>query len=458
MLDFTSISFLAFLLVTASLFRLCPVRLRPLYLLVISYAFYLTYNPSAALLLAAATGVTWAAGLLLERKDRTGILLGASAMVLLIGVIAFYKVGALTSGIVAPLGVSYYTFKLISYLAEIYLDRATAQRNLVLFASFAAFFPFMVAGPIQRPADFLEQNPPASQYIAEGIFRIAAGLFKKLVIADGLGLAIQSLHPNEPVNAWVTLCVFPMQLYSDFSGLTDIALGSGMLFGIRGPENFNRPFSATNIGDFWRRWHMSLTTWLTDYVFTPLRMETRSLGQFGLILSITINMVLIGIWHGISWTFLVFGLLNSLFLIVDSLSSQARRKFFKRNPAWNTPANWGGWILTVFLFAVALVFFHARSVQQGVSVLQRLGADLSRLPSAVVNLLENRMIVTALASYLVMDLAGRLDFGSWLLKPALPRRASLALYSAVAVMLVVGLLLLSARSTGPHNAFLYQQF
>lgn len=457
MLSFTSLGYLAFLLVAAALFRLCPVRVRPLYLLVISYLFYLTYDPWAAILLAAATAVAFSAGLYLEkaaRAEKPAHLVGAISILLLVAIIAFYKIGAVTSGIIAPLGISYYTFKLISYVVEVHLGRAEAEHNPILFAAFAAFFPFLVAGPIQRPADFFAQNPPRSKEIAAGILRIAAGLFKKLIIADGLGLALAQ-NPN----AWVTFFVFPMQLYSDFSGLTDIALGSALLFGIRGPENFNRPFTATSIADYWKRWHMSLTSWLGDYVFTPLRMQTRELGKAGLYLSITVNMILIGIWHGISWSYFVFGLVNALFLSLDFVTTQSRKRFLQTHTSQKPAIDWFSWLVTMLLVGTSLVFFRAPTVPAALNVFRHLPADSLTFPAALSSLLANQRIALSFVCYLLMELVERF-LPTARLPQLLPRQRGfrLALYAAVAVALVVGFMLLSVRPTGQANPFLYQQF
>ena len=146
----------------------------------------------------------------------------------------------------------------------------------------------------------------------------------------------------------------------DFSGLTDIALGVGLLFGIAGPDNFNRPYTASNISDFWRRWHMSLTNWLADYVFLPLRMATREAGKVGLSFSIAVNMVMIGLWHGLTGGYLVFGLLNAAYLIVDALTGRWRLRLFKRHPEWDQAAAWLGWLLMFHLILIADVFAQRR--------------------------------------------------------------------------------------------------
>src|SRR5262249_55675596 len=159
------------------------------------------------------------------------------------------------------LGISYYTFKLISYVLEVHWGKMDACRRVADFAGYVAFFPQIVAGPIQRPADYLGQLPAVPSRVSEALSRIAWGCIKKLIIADNLAPAVGYVYSHvtglEGAPLWLGFYLFPLQLYADFSGLTDIAIGAGKLFGITGPENFNRPFTATSISDYWRRWHMS---------------------------------------------------------------------------------------------------------------------------------------------------------------------------------------------------------
>jgi hypothetical protein len=234
----------------------------------------------------------------------------------------------------------------------------------------------MVAGPIQRSSDFLAQikaDSAKNQRMSAGLRRILIGCFKKAVIADNLGGLIGAAYGHGAAGSSLfAFYLFPFQLYADFSALTDIANGASLLLGIEAPENFNRPFSATSISQYWRRWHITLTTWLTDYVFTPLRMATRQAGNWGLALSLTINMVLIGLWHEVSWTFLVFGLIHAIFLLADALTARSRSKFFKQHKGWDRAADWFGPIFTFHLVALAMVFVRSASVHQAVDVLTRL--------------------------------------------------------------------------------------
>ncbi len=313
-----------------------------------------------------------------------------------------------------PLGISYYSFKLISYILEVHRGNLPAERSLVKFGAYVAFFPQIVAGPIQRPGDFFGQLPPTPVSIGGAVARIAWGLTKKLMIADNLAPAVNFVYAHvfdlHGAPLWIGLYLFPFQLYADFSGLTDIAIGAGQLFGITGPENFNRPFTASSISDFWRRWHMSLTNWLVDYVFVPLRMATRNIGATGLVLSITINMVAIGLWHGLTAGYLMFGVVNAAYLIGDALTSRRRAKFFKRNPAWERAGSWLGWLLTFHLIVVAEVFFRAPRVADALWLLRHLGSDLfgsTALLYRVITESGAQQLGIGVAGYLILELGER---------------------------------------------------
>src|SRR5208283_2993586 len=221
------------------------------------------------------------------------------------------------SGFLLPLGISYYSFKLISYLVEVYWDDESVERDPVIFFLFPAFFPQIVSGPIQRPEVFFRQMRSIMRRSADdaqiemGFAYIIGGLMLKILIGDRLAAFIEVVdksHSNFQYSIMLaTVACYTMQLYADFTGYTYIALGIGKIFGVEGPPNFNAPFAATNIQVMWRRWHMSLTFWLTDYLFAPLSMKLRSLGQFGISMAITLNMVVIGLWHGFTANYLVFG-------------------------------------------------------------------------------------------------------------------------------------------------------
>ena len=473
-LSFTSLEFLVFLAATVAVYRLSPVRWRTGVLLAASYGFYLTWSCAAALLMAAVTVLTYLAAMAAESRRRGSRAILLTVVFLLVGYLWSFKLAPLLprqgiAGIAVPLGISYYTFKLVGYLLDVYWGRARAERRLIPFAAFVAFFPAIVAGPVQRASDFLRQvpaRPPA--LIWDGISRIGWGLAKKVFIADNLARSVEfayghtmSLHATPLL---IGLYVFPLQLYADFSALTDIAIGCGRLFGIQCPENFARPFTASNIRLFWQRWHMSLTSWFTDYLFTPLRMATRRAGNAGLVGSITVNMVAIGLWHGISWGYVIFGLTHALLVSTDALTSRGRARFFKKHPGLNGMGELLGCLVTFHLVAFSLVFFRAGTVADAIwlitHVLSGPGGDNPGLRTMMVGGGRSALVI-GLAGYLVLEMAERLrpDL-RWrrIVEGCAPHWLQWVAYTTAAMLTVAAILAMLARSGGGSTTFVYQMF
>ena len=370
----------AFVAIAAILFHMSPPRIRPAELCIASILFCALNSVAAAVGLLTATAITFYAARYIdgaqgERRRRILLASSVGVLVLHLGLIkltphiGFSEWRGWLPSVLAAFGASYYTLKLAGYLIDVYWRRYPSWTDPVEFAAFAMFFPLLPAGPIQRANEFnlTSDNSEIAGLMTYGLRRILLGLAKKLLVADQLGSlvdyigAAQSGHANV---LWVMAYLFPLQLYVDFSALTDIAIGVAAIFGVRAPENFAFPFFASSIGDFWRRWHMSLTRWLGDYVFTPLRMATRSLGNLGLTISITANMALIGMWHGVSFGWLLFGLTNAFFLIVDVLTLRLRRRVYKQRPvaAWLAAA--AGPVLVYHMIAFSLVCYRAQSLPE----------------------------------------------------------------------------------------------
>jgi D-alanyl-lipoteichoic acid acyltransferase DltB (MBOAT superfamily) len=376
---FTSLAFYAVLAGAVVAYRLVPAKRRGDTLVLLSCAFCAASSLSALVLLLWATTVAFFAGVRLAgpedeaRRTRTLYL----ALAVIIGSLVAFKAAGVLAGVWIPLGLSYYTFKLTSYLIETYWEPANVQRRYLDLAAYSTFGAQLVSGPIQRPAPFFEQldvirTRDLARADFEKAFRLVlCGLFLKLVIGDRLGTftAMVARSPatySRSVLAAGAFTYLP-QLYADFAGYTNIALGVGLFFGIEGPPNFDRPFAATNLQDYWRRWHMSLTTWLGDYVFTPLRMMTRGWGKAGLVASVITNMTLIGVWHGFTWCFLVFGVVQGVFLAVSVLTLKQRVRFFERW-RWLSPVRaFVGIVVVQVLQAIGQIFFQAPSIQAGLS-------------------------------------------------------------------------------------------
>src|SRR6185369_9246858 len=393
-MSFLSMVFAACVAITVIAFHVAPARLRPHVLLLASLGFYATHGLGYLALLVALTFCTWRAALMIESaatEQGKKRLLTAGVVALVLILCGFKLAGALTKTPSAvqmmeqdavwrfalPLGLSYYSFRLISYLLEVYWERLPAQRSLVAVSLYVSFFPQIVSGPIQRPGMFFEQLSRIGRIdtedFAAGLRLILFGFFKKIAIADRLEPAVAALHAAPGSYSSVELLfgayAFAIQLYADFSGLTDIALGIGRLFGIKGPENFDLPFLARNLQEYWRRWHMSLTSWLADYLFTPLRMTLRDHGQAGLVAAIFLNMVAVGIWHDFKGTYLAFGVFHGVALSVSVLTLKRRDAFFKARPGLARVRKVVGPLVTFHLVVLGLVLFRAQSLPQAAEYL-----------------------------------------------------------------------------------------
>ncbi len=222
-----------------------------------------------------------------------------------------------TFNIIVPLGISYFVFRLLSYLIEIHRGMMPASRDFVAFATYVAFFPCMLSGPIDRPNKFLPQIAKPREFnrplAVDGLRQILWGMFKKMAVADSLAVFVDAqLTPANLNNISgstmiVLMMAYTFQLYADFSGYSDMAIGVGKLLNIHVAKNFKYPLFALNVADFWRRWHISLTSWMTDYIYLPISFNLRTWGKWGLILAALINFIIVGMWHGAGWLYIIYG-------------------------------------------------------------------------------------------------------------------------------------------------------
>jgi len=274
--------------------------------------------------------------------------------------------------IIIPLGISFFTFRLISYLIEVKRGQIEATRDFVSFATYIAFFPTIMSGPIDRPNSFIPQLQTKRLFnynlVVNGCRQLLWGLLQKMVIADNLSDIINSIWQDIPNQSGSTLLIiaalYSIQLYTDFSGYSHMAIGIGKIFGLKITKNFNMPYFSRNIAEFWRNWHMSLTSWLTDYIFIPLNIKFRNLGRTGIILAIIINMVLVGLWHGPNWTFVVFGFYHGLLFIPLIISGTIFKKKKLKVNRYGLPSFFDFFkiIGTFLLWTISLVIFKAETV------------------------------------------------------------------------------------------------
>lgn len=339
---FNSLQYLVFLPTVFVLFWLVPHRLRVPLLLVASYIFYMSWRPIYGLLI---FGLTLGNFLLVpmiakaeavkHKKVWLGVVVAANLITLAIFKYAYFGIGCVKSGlnmfgmdwrephlhIILPLGISFFVFEFIHYAVEVYRGKPLVKKFMD-FALFASFFPTQIAGPIKRYMDFIPQlDIPAKfkwEYIDEGMHLILMGLCKKVLIADNMALVVQAgfTHPEKfaSLDLWMITYAFAFQIFFDFAGYTDIARGSALLFGYKVPINFNLPYLAANVADFWHRWHISLSTWLRDYLFIPLG-GSRG-GNLLTCRNLFITMALGGLWHGAASHYLAWGVYQGVALIV----------------------------------------------------------------------------------------------------------------------------------------------
>ena len=354
---FNSPEFLVFLPVVFGLYWFVAQRhlkAQNLLLLAASYTFYGWWDWHFLGLIALSTAVDFFIGIRMERtEDRTQRKrwLWASIAVNL-GILGYFKyanffvdnwiaawqsVGvtmhAATTSIILPVGISFYTFQTLSYTIDIHRGKLKATKDPVAFAAFVAFFPQLVAGPIERATNLLPQISAPRSFTFEqgrdGLRLILWGLFKKVVVAGTCAPYVDMCWAEPSAAAGSTLLLgiflFAFQLYADFSGYSDIAIGTAKLFGFELMTNFKFPLLARNFAEFWRNWHVSLNTWLIDYVFFPIVMAWRKAGKTSIVLAILVTFTLSGLWHGANWTFIIWGVLNALLFLPFALNGGLRR-------------------------------------------------------------------------------------------------------------------------------------
>jgi len=350
----------------------------------------------------------------------------------------------LVTHVILPIGISFYIFQAISYLVDVYRGDTPPTRNLIQFAAFIALFPQLIAGPVLRykgVADQFEKREHSMANFAAGCDRFMVGFIKKVVIADTIAPMVDAgfrLSDPSMADAWLAALAYTAQLYFDFSGYADMAIGLGLMLGFRFVENFNQPYISQSITEFWRRWHISLSNWLRDYLYVPLGGNRH--GVIKTYRNLLLTMVLGGLWHGANWTFLVWGSYHGLILAIERLLGVK---------VDGSSFNIFRWLFTLLLVTLGWVVFRADSLSSAIAVYSGLlnlnDLALSSAMQAVSGNLELVMLAVAWVVIIVRGLKDRIDLSLF----TSPAKAALLPVFAVAV------LKLSAQS---HSPFLYFQF
>ncbi|MBI5836902.1 MAG: MBOAT family protein [Candidatus Eisenbacteria bacterium] len=386
---FNSVQFLFYFAIVTTLFFALPHKVRWLLLFVASCYFYMAFVPVYILILFFTIAVDYVAGIAIEgstgRRKKWFLIASILANCGVLAIFKYYNflnanLDSLAQhlggrnpipylNILLPLGLSFHTFQAMSYTIDVYRGKYPAERHLGIYALYVMFYPQLVAGPIERPGNLLPQLHAHQHFdrlrVTRGLQLMVWGMFKKVVIADRLASLASPVFASprdyDGISLWVAAACFSVQVYSDFSGYSDIAIGAGQVMGIRLMTNFDRPFLAKSLAEFWQRWHISLSTWFRDYLYFPLGGGRVPLPRW--MLNIAITFLVSGLWHGAQWTFVMFGAWFGVWVIIEQLLV----KFLARvwPVALRFPELPGGKLALVgfnfMLVSLAVVFFGART-------------------------------------------------------------------------------------------------
>lgn len=377
---FTSISFIYYFLPLLLIFYfVVPKKFRNIILLMFSVLFYFYGEPKYILLMLIEVLISYVVGLLIDKyKSKNILIIGIFIHVLLFGIFKYFNFVIINVNnlfdsnlnllnVVLPIGISFYTFQIISYEIDVYNKKVNVQSNILKYFLYVFLFPQLIAGPIVRYQDVnneIDNRNVTFEMFANGLRRFIIGLSKKVIIANNLGELCNiylNLGDKSVLFTWIFAISYMLQIYFDFSGYSDIAIGLGKMLGFNFPENFNYPYMAKSITDFWRRWHMTLSSWFRDYVYIPLGGNKK--GVLKQIRNILIVWSLTGLWHGASWNFIVWGLYFGILLILE--------KFILKKYFSNVPKFIKG-IYTLFLVMISFVIFQGDNLSNDFNIIKGL--------------------------------------------------------------------------------------
>ncbi len=419
---FNSFGYFLFLPAVVLIYFLLPLRWRNPFLLIASYYFYMSLKWEFGFLMLFTGVVNYFVGLKISTaaSGRTRQLWLTFAIILSLGVLVYFKYAGFfireasalltTLGaniresylkIILPVGISFYTFQALSYTLDVYKEKIKAERNFFDLILYVSFFPTLLAGPIERVSNLLVQLKQeqhfSSDRLLEGAKLILWGLFKKAVIADRLAAYVDRVYASPEVYGGSTLFLatlfYTFQLYCDFSGYSDMAIGSARMLGIKLVQNFNLPYLATSIADFWRRWHMSLTAWFRDYIFLPLSFSLSAginrekfllmrTDMFIYVIAGLVTWLLTGLWHGAGYTFIIWGLLQCVMLVFYRWQTKPMKRLYKRigiSPK-SKIITLAGTLLTFMAVMVSWVFFRAEGMNDAGYIIANMFTGWNRIP------------------------------------------------------------------------------
>ena len=471
---FNSLAFAIFLPIVFFLYWALPSKYRSFFLLIVSYYFYMSWNVKYVVLILFTTVLSYGCARLLEKYPAHKKLFLWLTVAACMSVLFFFKyynffdltivrilqkcaipVQAHTLTLLLPVGISFYTFQALSYVIDVYRGDTKAQRNILQFGVYVTMFPQLIAGPIlkyHQVERYLQDRRTDLDAISYGVKRFVTGLAKKVLLANNLGLLWKQVTElgNEQMSilmAWLGIAAFALQIYFDFSGYSDMAIGLGAVLGFHFPENFNYPYIAASVKDFWHRWHISLSTWFKEYVYIPLGGNRKGLPRQ--LFNILVVWMLTGIWHGAGWNFLFWGLWFAFFLILE--------KLFLGDILESVPKVFGR-IYTLAVVLISWVFFALESPGEILAYLQAMfGMNGIGPVNSLAMFLCNEYLVL-----LVIALVACLPLGSRLVHALKSSKTgpAMALYRLGEKVIPAVLLLLSVAYIvdASYNPFLYFRF
>ncbi len=496
---FNSLEFLLFFPAVCLCYFIIPHRVRYLFLLACSYFFYMCWNPEYALLMLTSTAITYASGLLISsaekiedekrriRRKKLYVALSFTSNLLILFFFKYYGFASLTAtrvlgklginvsipafDVILPVGISFYTFQALSYTMDVYRKEIYAEKNFFKYALFVSFFPQLVAGPIERSKNLLIQINEKHKFefdrVRSGLIQMLYGYFQKVVLSEYLGMVVDSVYNTYAERTGFQLIIatvcFALQIYCDFGSYSNIAIGAARVMGFRLMENFNTPYFATSVADFWRRWHISLSTWFRDYLYIPLGGNRK--GKVRKWFNLMVVFGVSGLWHGASWHFVAWGVMNGAYQVIGEWLRPIREKVMTVFHVDKTAFShrFGQILVTFGLVNLSWIFFRAESFRQGLDILKiMLGRGRNywftwgnNLDAMGLTMATRNLLLVSLLILFVVDLCkyNGINLIEWLTKQGVWFRW-LVYYVAIFGILVFGVY-------GPGydaSAFIYFQF
>ena len=483
---FNSAEFLLFYPLVLLFYFVLPKKLKWPLLLAASYFFYMIWNPPLIFLILFTTAVSYVSALIIEKTENKARKKFWLAMTLItsLGVLFFFKyfnfladsaisvwnffgghAEDLVLKLILPVGISFYTFQTLSYVIDVYRGDIKAERHFGWYALFVSFFPQLVAGPIERPDNLLPQLKEDHKLEADnafvGIQKMAVGFFKKIVVADLIAEFVNTVYNNAEsatgLGIIIASVLFSVQIYCDFSGYTDIAIGCARVMGIRLMQNFNRPYQARSIKEFWARWHISLSTWFRDYLYIPLGGNRCSKARH--FFNIFVVFFVSGLWHGASWTFVIWGVLHGVYQIVGALTKKPRERIYKALKIKTESLPFILWqrFWTFVLVCFSWIFFRANSFSDALLLIKKLFTawDANTFSATVSSMgITLTAVLVTLLSVLILSMLDTITNDPKIGETGTVSRQ----YTAVWILFAVAIAWCLLLSVGGASAFIYFQF